>query len=156
MISVDGSPITFENTIEAEACLDLDMMVGMNPDIAEVKVYIDDYNFDVFAVAMVDAFQAMADDKKPPQIVSVSYGQDEGDFNAAGALTTVDTDLQELAALGITVLASSGDNGAYGGGYSTPYNVSTPASDPYITGVGGTTLFYYREAGAIRERDSLE
>jgi subtilase family serine protease len=141
MISVDGSPITFENMIEAEACLDLDMMVGMNPDIAEVKVYIDDYNFDVFAVAMVDAFQAMADDKKPPQIVSVSYGQDEGDFNAAGALTTVDTDLQELAALGITVLASAGDNGAYGGGYSTPYNVSTPASDPYITGVGGTSLF---------------
>lgn len=140
IIPVDGSPITFEEGIEAEACLDIDLLVGMNPNIAEVKVYIDDYNFDSFQGAIVDAFQAIADDKNPPQIVSVSYGLDEGDF-MPNAITAVDTGLQELASLGITVLASSGDNGAFGDGSNTPYNVLSPASDPYITGVGGTTLF---------------
>jgi len=139
-VSVDGSPITFEPLVEDEACLDLDLLVGMNPDIGEVKVYIDDYNFDFFTVALVDAFQAMADDTNPPQIVSVSYGEDEGYFHDAGALTTIDTELQQLASLGITVLASSGDNGAFGNGYNTPYNVATPSSDPYITAVGGTSL----------------
>ena len=38
------------------------------------------------------------------------------------------------------MLASSGDNGAFGDGYHFPYNVSNPATDPCITGVGGTSL----------------
>jgi subtilase family serine protease len=139
-IAVDGSPITFEEAIELEACLDLDMFVGLNPSIAEVQVYIDDYNYDPFDVAMVDAFEAMADNSTPPQIVSVSYGQDEGYFGSSAELAE-DTYLGQLASEGITVFASSGDDGAYGDGYYTPYNVSCPAVDPYITGVGGTTLY---------------
>lgn len=149
-VSVDGSPITKEEAIEVEACLDLDMIVGMNPSISEVKVYIDDYNYDPFDVAMVDAFAAMADDTTPCQVVSVSYGQDEGYFGSS-AEAAEDSYTLQLAIEGITVFASSGDSGAYGNGYYTPYNVSCPAVDPYVTGVGGTTLFtifgnnYYSE-----------
>jgi hypothetical protein len=40
------------------------------------------------------------------------------------------------------VFASSGDDGCFGDGYNL-LNTSDPASDPYITGVGGTTLFSY-------------
>jgi subtilase family serine protease len=142
-ISVDQSPIDLEPAVEGEACLDIDMLVGMNPHIAEVKVFIDDYQYDPFPVAMVDTFQAIADDGTP-QIVSVSYGLDEGYFGS-DAENAEDTTLQQLAAEGITVFASSGDRGAFGDGanyyYNAPYNVADPCSDPYVTGVGGTSLF---------------
>jgi subtilase family serine protease len=51
------------------------------------------------------------------------------------------TVLVQMASEGITVTAASGDNGAYGDKTLTGYNVADPASQPYVTGVGGTTLF---------------
>ena len=49
--------------------------------------------------------------------------------------------LGQLTGEGITILASSGDQGAYGRGPNGPYNVEDPSSQPFVTGVGGTTLF---------------
>ncbi|HEY2422468.1 MAG TPA: hypothetical protein VGH55_00090, partial [Chthoniobacterales bacterium] len=88
---------------------------------------------------ITDAFARIADDAQA-SVVSASYGEDEGFFIADGTEVALDTALQQCAAQGITVLASSGDNGAFGNGYHFPYNVSNPATDPYITGVGGTSL----------------
>jgi subtilase family serine protease len=138
-ISVNKSPVVDEPAIEVEACLDIDMIVGMNPNVSEVLVYIDDYHYDAFNVAIVDAISQIASDAKA-QIVSISYGQDEG-LQGNATLDAENTALQQCAAEGITVFASSGDNGAYGDGYNFPYNVSDPASQPMVTGVGGTTLF---------------
>ncbi len=88
---------------------------------------------------MVDAFQAIADDGTP-QIVSVSYGEDEGYFGS-DAENAEEITLQQMAAEGMTVFASSGDAGAFGDGYNYPYNVSEPGSNPYVTCVGGTSLY---------------
>jgi subtilase family serine protease len=115
------------------------MIIATNPKVAKVLVYIDDYQYDPFDVAITDAFTRIADDAQAT-IVSASYGEDEGFFIADGTEMALDTALQQCAAQGITVLASSGDNGAFGDGYHFPYNVSNPATDPYITGVGGTSL----------------
>lgn len=60
-----------------------------------------------------------------------------------------------LAAAGITFFASSGDDGsgpstvALGGSYdpTLPPSVSYPASDPYVTGVGGTTVELTQQGG---------
>jgi subtilase family serine protease len=139
-IAVDGSPIIQQPLVEAEACLDLDMFVGMNPDIAEVQVYIDDFTHDPFPVGIIDAFTVIAQTETLPQIVSVSYFEDEGIFGHHGEKAE-DTTLQQLAAEGVSVFAASGDNGAFGDFYRVPYNTADPASDPYVTGVGGTTLF---------------
>jgi subtilase family serine protease len=138
-VSVDHSPVIIEPAIELEACLDVDMIIAMNPKVAKVLVYIDDYQYDAFDVAITDAFIRIADDDLV-SVVSASYGQDEGVFIADGAEVALDTALQQCAAQGITVLASSGDDGAFGGYFNFPYNVSNPATDPYITGVGGTSL----------------
>ncbi|MBV8279884.1 MAG: hypothetical protein JO170_32100 [Verrucomicrobia bacterium] len=138
-VSVDNSPIFVEPAIEVEACLDVDMIIAMNPKVAKVLVYIDDYQYDPFDVAITDAFAKIADDDQV-SVVSASYGEDEGFFIADGTEVALDTALQQCATQGITVLASSGDNGAFGDGYYAPYNVSNPATDPYITGVGGTQL----------------
>ena len=149
-ISVNNSPVVNEPAIEVEACLDVDMIVGMNPNVSEILVYVDDYQYDAFNVAIVDAISQIASDDKA-QIVSISYGQDEG-FQGNSALDAENTALQQCAAEGITVFASSGDNGAYGDGYNYPYNVSDPASEPLVTGVGGTTLF--TGSGGTRESET--
>jgi kumamolisin len=138
-VSVNKSPVVNEPAIEVEACLDIDMIVGMNPNVSEVLVYVDDYHHDAFNVAIVDAISQVASDAKA-QILSISYGQDEG-YQGDSTLEAENTALQQCAAEGISVFASSGDNGAYGNGYNYPYNVSDPASQPLVTGVGGTTLF---------------
>jgi subtilase family serine protease len=142
-IAVNNSPIQVESAIELEACLDIDTVAGINPDVAEVLVYIDDYNNDPFNVAMPAAITAVANDNKA-QILSISYGQNEG-FQGNSAMEAENTALEQCAAEGITVLASSGDGGAYFGAgprlYYAPYNVGDPAAQPYITGVGGTTLY---------------
>jgi subtilase family serine protease len=86
-------------------------------------------------------------------VISLSWGEpDTGIFNAYGtpcrAGCNASTDgsyavlspVLELAAVeGITVVAASGDCGAADGtsGVSTNF----PASDPYVTGVGGTDLY---------------
>ena len=149
-IAVNKSPVVNESAIEVEACLDIDMIVGMNPHVSEVLVYIDDYHNDAFNVAIVDAISQVASDAKA-QILSISYGQDEG-FQGNSTLDAENTALQQCAAEGITVFASSGDNGAYGDGYNYPYNVSDPASQPIVTGVGGTAL--YAAPGQIWESET--
>ena len=126
--------------IELEAVLDIDMVIAINPDVHEVLVYED--GIDTFQVALLDTLTQVADEKKA-QVLSISYGQDEG-YQGKAAIKAENTALVQLAAEGITVTASSGDSGAYGDGYQGPhypYNVSDPASQPYVTGVGGTTLF---------------
>jgi subtilase family serine protease len=138
-ISVDNSPILVEPAIEVEACLDVDMIVAMNPKVAKVLVYVDDYQWDPFDVAITDAFARIADDNQV-SVVSASYSEDEGFFIANGTEVALDNALQQCAAQGITTLASSGDDGAFGNYYHYPYNVANPATDPYITGVGGTSL----------------
>jgi subtilase family serine protease len=138
-VSVNKSPVVDEPGVEPEACLDVDMIVGINPQVSEVLIYVDDYHYDSFQVAIVDAITQVASDDKA-QILSISYGQDEG-LQGTSTLEAENTALQQCAVEGITVFASSGDNGAYGDGFNFPYNVSDPSSQPLVTGVGGTTLF---------------
>jgi subtilase family serine protease len=138
-VSVDGSPTDVQDSnVELEAVLDIDMIVGINPAISGVRVYIDSFRWDSFQTALLDAITQVGDDDLA-QVFSISYGQDEG-YQGTTAIAAENTALTQLAAEGITVTASSGDSGAYGDGYNSPYNVADPASQPYATGVGGTTL----------------
>lgn len=91
-------------------------------------------------------------DGEAANVISLSWGEpDVGVFNAYsgpcasacnastdGSYDLLDPVLELAAAEGITVFAASGDCGAADGtsGVSTNF----PASDPYVTGVGGTVL----------------
>jgi hypothetical protein len=137
-VSVDNSPTTVSDpNVELEAVLDIDMIIGINPSVDEVRVYED--SIDTFQTALLDAITQVGDENKA-QVLSISYGQDEG-YQGSDAMKAENAVLQQLATEGITVTASSGDLGAYGDGYNSPYNVSDPASQPYVTGVGGTSLY---------------
>jgi len=88
---------------------------------------------------LLDALTLVADEKKA-QVLSISYGDDEANQGTA-AMEAENGVLAQLTGEGITVLASSGDDGAYGRGPNGPYNVADPSSQPFVTAVGGTTLF---------------
>ena len=76
--------------------------------------------------------------------MSMSYGIGES-YTSASQVQTDDQYFAELASAGVTVFASSGDSGSTPGSYgagdeSGPIQVQSPASDPNVTGVGGTSL----------------
>ncbi len=125
---------------DSEQVVDVIEAVSMAPGLSAVIVYLGPNQVGVDT----DIFNAMATDNIAKQLsVSWSFGTDaQGD----------EPIFQEFAAQGQSLLAASGDNGAYGPGgalcdpgYS--YNVY-PASDPYATAVGGTDLTTTGPGGA--------
>jgi kumamolisin len=120
-----------------EATLDIEDVVGLAPQ-ADVLVYIGPNT----GVGAIDTFIKIIDDDRA-KVVSTSWGLCESHLDSDDAAAE-NTLFQEAAAQGQTVLAASGDNGAEGcTGGNPPDNelaVDDPASQPFVTGVGGTTL----------------
>jgi subtilase family serine protease len=82
-------------------------------------------------------------------VISQSFGSAEEAFGSRQSLENLRDAFKAAAASGVTVLASSGDGGSANtrkapvgqGGSTIPTpTVSWPASDPLVTGVGGTYL----------------
>lgn len=79
----------------------------------------------------------------PPLVFSISWGGNENQYTG-GFMTSFNTEALKLSAMGITLLASSGDDGVsghtscYAG--QCGYNPQFPASSPYVTAVGGTQV----------------
>lgn len=84
-----------------------------------------------------DTYNKIVTDNKA-QVVSTSWGLCETS-SGAPELQTLDTIFKQGAAQGISFFAASGDSGAYDCN-DTNLAVDSPASDPYVTGVGGTNL----------------
>jgi subtilase family serine protease len=82
-------------------------------------------------------------------VISQSFASGEGAFSSTAALQNLRYAFQDAANNGVTVLGSSGDSGSAistktpvkKGGTTLPDpGVEWPASDPLVTGVGGTYL----------------
>jgi len=83
---------------------------------------------------------AVGNDSKPPQVFSISYGDNEGTVEYEYAVR-VNSEFIKAGVRGITILASSGDGGV-AGSQTTPcikFIPTFPAASPYVTAVGGTT-----------------
>lgn len=122
--------------VELEAVLDIDMIIGINPKVKQVIVYEDGQ--DAFQVALLDSLVAMANDDAA-QVISISYGIDEIMMGNA-QMAAENKVFKQLAAQGQTVFVSAGDQGAYGR-TGSGLNVSDPGAQPYVTSVGGTSLY---------------
>ena len=82
-------------------------------------------------------------DKHLGNVMSLSFGSPEAAIKGRGnniQLTQADAIYQEALSKGITVFSSSGDSGATDG--TAVVSANFPASDPLVTAVGGTNLFY--------------
>jgi kumamolisin len=126
-VNVDGG--TTDTSGQDEVDLDIEAVQAIAPG-ASIDVYVAPNT----STAEVDMYQQVVTGDLP--VVSVSWGQAEAsDTN----LTSVDNLLQEASAQGQSIFVASGDSGSDDAGNGGT-SVDFPASDPYVTGVGGTTL----------------
>uniref|UniRef100_A0A6C0EUT2 Peptidase S53 domain-containing protein n=1 Tax=viral metagenome TaxID=1070528 RepID=A0A6C0EUT2_9ZZZZ len=69
-----------------------------------------------------------------PSIICLTWGKPETDIN----ILDINATNALIKSKGINVVAASGDSGSL---YNNKLSVNFPASSPYVTAVGGTTLF---------------
>jgi kumamolisin len=130
-VLVDGfSGNAGQGAIEAE--LDIEVAGAVAPHAKQII-----YEGPNTTPGINDTYNKIVTDNKV-QIASISWGICE---NSTGnpELQTMDNIFKQGAAQGISFIAASGDSGAYDCA-DTNLNVDSPADDPYVTGVGATTL----------------
>jgi kumamolisin len=116
---------------EDEVELDIEVVQAIAPG-ATINVY-EAPNSDAGEIAL---YSTVVSNDVP--VVSTSWGIDEADETPANRVA-LDTDFQEAAAQGQSVYAASGDSGSDDAGNGGT-SVDFPASDPDVTGAGGTSL----------------
>jgi subtilase family serine protease len=127
----------------AEVCLDIEVAMALAPGLAKIKVY-EAVNSEA---AMINAFSQISADATVKE-VSTSWGYPES-LLSSSTLESENTIFAQMAAQGQSVFAAAGDSGAYDNTATpTVLNVDDPASQPNVTGVGGTTLTSNAGSGA--------
>jgi subtilase family serine protease len=114
-----------------EAATDIEDVIGLVPD-ATIRVYEGPQT----GSGAFQTYAAMISDNVA-KVISTSWGLCEARLGSAAAQSE-NTLFQEAAAQGQTVLAASGDSGANDCANGARA-VDDPASQPYVTGVGGTS-----------------
>jgi subtilase family serine protease len=114
-----------------EDVLDIEDIAGLAPDAA-----IDVYEGPNTNAGLLDVYQSIVNHDAP--VVSTSWGLCEAETGTS-ILAAENTLFEEAAVQGESVFAASGDNGA--NDCTTGVRaVDDPASQPDVTGVGGTTM----------------
>ncbi len=135
-----------------EETLDVEWSSGMASG-AKVRVYA---TTDLSSVHLDQAYQAILNDlPSQPALhqVSLSYGAGET-YLSTDQMETDDQYFASLAGAGVTVFVSSGDGGSIPGpngnrDSSAAIQAESPASDPNVTAVGGTSLSLDPSTGAV-------
>ena len=117
-----------------EVTLDIEMAQALAPGLSRILVYeTPNNNSDQ---DYLDGYNRIATDNLAKQ-VSTSWGYQE-DGSDPVLINGENPIFQEMAAQGQSIFAVTGDDGAYDDG--STLSVDDPGSQPYVTGVGGTTL----------------
>jgi subtilase family serine protease len=147
-IHVDGGAPFGAGAGSGETSLDVEQSGGLAP-FADMVVY-DAPNSNMGGIDMF--YQVVSDNKV--DTLSYSWGLPEifyypdlnGGVDHTDIMQALNQAFMEAAAQGISLFASSGDEGAYdtnrslpAPAFSTPLTVDWPASSPFMTAAGGTT-----------------
>ena len=130
-VNVDGGPTgSFDN----EPTLDIEEAIALAPG-ARIEVYQGPNS----SSGPTDVYQMIADDNTAT-IVSTSWGTCEVD--PSGDPAAEQPIFEQMAAQGQTVVAAAGDTGSSdcNGIKNNSPVVDDPASQPYVTGVGGLSV----------------
>ena len=128
-----------------EATLDIEILSAAAPGLKAIDVYESNSG----AAQTLAAFAAPLEKPgRKPQVISASLGLCEPDAYGASGLSGIEASerlLQLAASAGVSVFASSGDNGSSDCQSAAGIPVDTlavnyPASSWWVTGVGGTNL----------------
>ena len=134
--AVDGAVVQGDasGTIEADA--DIEVVSALAP-AATQDVYVGPNT----SQGVNDTYNAIVTDNADA-VVTTSWGLCEA-YSGQAELATLDSIFQQAELQGQTILAAAGDSGSDGCGLGTlgvSPTVNSPASDPYVLGVGGTSL----------------
>lgn len=138
-VKVDGGTTDFSG--QDEVNLDVDIMLGMLPKATKINIYVGPNNDQ----SLIDTYQQIASDNSA-SVVSTSWGLCEalaGPTSGPGSVIAAEnTIFAQMAAQGQQIFAASGDNGSEdcAANGSTRLNTDDPASQPFMVGVGGTTV----------------
>jgi kumamolisin len=124
-----------------ETVLDIEALASLAPRLAQITpifVPLDQSFTNSFLLFMVGALDPARQGGQLPNVLSISDGVCERRFTG-GQLRFGERLLAEAADLGITTLSASGDLG-FQGCFINASGSLFPASSPFTTGVGGTTL----------------
>ena len=166
VVCVDG-PCNYYNGMtygwNSEIALDVEWAHAMAPG-ATINLYIGSNSgqplYDAVAAAVAGT-NGNGTYLSPSSIISMSWGTPENDIGESGAVAPVFGEnypwlnevFQQGAAEGITFFASSGDWGAYDQamGQTSPYGGAIyPSTDPFVTGIGGTSLYMSTKSGYLQ------
>jgi len=130
-VSVDGGPTS---GYDDEPTLDIEEVAAMAPG-ASIEIYQGPNNNN----GPIDVYQQIADDDTA-SVISTSWGTCEGD--PSGDPAAEQPIFEQMAAQGQTIVSAAGDEGSSDCNGITNNNpaVDDPASQPYVTGVGGLTV----------------
>ena len=142
-VLVDGAAGTPGSGAD-EPTLDIELALALTPGLSRILVYETPNGTDA---NILDGYNRIATDNFAKQI-STSWGSPESQ-NSQALLQGENTIFQQMAAQGQSIFSATGDNGAYDDGVSL--SVDDPGSQPYVTGVGGTSLTSGSGASYISE-----
>jgi kumamolisin len=151
-VTVDGGPLApvcpagdtcpaeyngYSSDIEVDA--DIETTLAVAPDVKHLIVY--NAPNDYTGQTELDEYTAIAN-QDAASTISSSWGSCENDVTA-GYVQSENTIFEQMALQGQSMFSSSGDTGAFGcirGDGTTVVNVGDPSSQPWVTGVGGTSF----------------
>eukprot|EP00753_Platysulcus_tardus_P005849 PLAT13725.4.p1 GENE.PLAT13725.4~~PLAT13725.4.p1 ORF type:complete len:551 (-),score=292.13 PLAT13725.4:810-2462(-) len=119
-----------------EASLDIEYIMAMGSNVTTYFYYTpgnaphNDQN-----EPFLTWLTTVADEKRPPFVLSTSYGDVESSVSLTYA-DRINTEFKKLGSRGISLLYASGDSGVGSG--CTQFAPGFPADSPWVTGVGGT------------------
>ena len=120
-----------------EGNLDVQYLMATSPS-SPTTFWYTDFSFGSWLLTV-------ANTTDPPLVFSISYGIEEA-YLSNSEMSAFTTQAIKLSAVGVTLVASSGDDGAVprsvrlDGVKSCTYGPLFPASNPYVTAVGGTMV----------------
>ena len=124
---------SFNNSWSIETATDVEWAHAMAPYAKIVLLLADSSSFTAMQTAIEYAVN-----NKISDILSFSWGSPESK-TVNNTLSGFNLDLQGATNEGMSIFAASGDYGAYD--QTDALTVNFPASSPYVTSVGGTSLY---------------
>lgn len=129
--SPDGNP----DGDDAEVMLDIEVAGAVAPGANIVVYFAPNTNRGFYRA--INA--AVHDTRNNPSIISISWGGPESTYSMAD-INSFDLAFQAAAAMGVSVFVAAGDSGSTDGINDNLAHVDFPASSPFVTGCGGTSI----------------
>ncbi|KAJ6522853.1 family S53 protease [Mycena capillaripes] len=134
---LNGAQNLQDNSGGLEGQIDIQYTVGVAGDVPTTYV-LDENDSGDAVTSYMDTINWLLSQEVPPTVFTTSYGNEEAAFTQSVA-TSVCNGYMQLAAVGISMIFSSGDGGASDSQVGcTSFVPMFPPTCPYVTSVGGT------------------